>query len=193
MRRKQLWELGSLRNSAGELDLQVPGDEAQFAPLTIEEAMSMEHEMLGFSVREHPMSLYREDLKERGILGSADLERSPHNSRVCVAGKVIVHQAPPTPRGYHFITLEDEDGFIDVIVMPPTYAQFRHVIRSAGFLVVSGTVQREGAIVNMIAAHIKSLAYQQTTDNWPEQVCVAINYRAARNQHLSKHQGHPAF
>ena len=37
---------------------------------------------------------------------------------VIVAGQILVHQAPPTAKGHHFITLEDEDGFINIIVRP---------------------------------------------------------------------------
>ena len=62
------------------------------------------------------MSLYRSWLSERGILGSWELEMQPDGQQVQIAGLVVVHQSPPTAKGYHFITFEDEAGLVDVII-----------------------------------------------------------------------------
>src|SRR5688572_17958856 len=91
--------------------------------------MAVEHEMLGLSLYDHPLVLYRAWLTERRILGSADLEQQSSGQQVKAAGLVIVHQAPPTAKGFHFVTLEDEDGFINVIVRPQIYAKYRMILR----------------------------------------------------------------
>lgn len=70
-----------------------------------------------------------------------------------VTGQVVVHQAPPSAKGVHFITLEDELGLLDVIVQPALYARFRRVLHSASLLAVAGVVQRRGAVINVIAQH----------------------------------------
>jgi hypothetical protein len=67
-----------------------------------------------------------------------------------VAGLVVVHQAPPTAKGFHFVTLEDEEGLLDEIVNPQGAAQ-RRLWHNEPLLVVQGVVQREGAVVNVLA------------------------------------------
>ena len=68
-----------------------------------------------------------------------------------VAGLVVVHQAPPTANGHHFLTLEDETGLVDVIVRPKVYAAHRAVLNSAPILVVKGVVQKEGGRMSVLA------------------------------------------
>ncbi len=69
--------------------------------------------------------------------------------RIAVLG--VVHQAPPTAKGFHFITLEDEAGLIDVIVNPQIYARYRPLWRSESLLIVNDTVQQQGGVVNLPA------------------------------------------
>ncbi|MBK8034112.1 MAG: hypothetical protein IPK17_32345 [Chloroflexi bacterium] len=63
------------------------------------------------------------------MLVSRDLDRYQDGAAVTVAGQILVHQAPPTAKGHHFITLEDEAGFLNIIVRPDEYAQYRRVLR----------------------------------------------------------------
>jgi error-prone DNA polymerase len=53
--------------------------------------------------------------------------------------------------------IEDEFGFINVIVRPQVYEQYRRIIRQAEMLLVKGTVQRERGVVNLMAEQIRGL------------------------------------
>lgn len=107
--------------------------------------------MTGLSTGPHPMAAYRAALRREGVRSSADLTAYPAWTQVRMAGLVVVHQAPPTAKGFHFLMLEDECGFINVIVRPPVYARYRTVIRAHPLLLVEGEVQREGEVVNVVA------------------------------------------
>ncbi|MEQ8677377.1 MAG: hypothetical protein RLP44_17820 [Aggregatilineales bacterium] len=93
--------------------------------------------------------LYREKLIKRRIASSLDLERLPDGIQVTTTGLLVVHQAPHTAKGFQFLTLEDEFGFINVIVRPSVEAEFRQVIRTGGILTVRGKLQQEGAVTNV--------------------------------------------
>ena len=67
----------------------------------------------------------------------------------------MIHQARPTAKGHHFITMEDEGGFINVIARPDVYAKYRKVFRDAAH---AGEVQHQGAVVNLIAEEAVPLA-----------------------------------
>ena len=46
---------------------------------------------------------------------------------------------------------------INVIVRPPVYNQYRHIIHGELLLLVEGKIQREGHVVNILAERIHSL------------------------------------
>ncbi|MBK8986495.1 MAG: hypothetical protein IPM39_10500 [Chloroflexi bacterium] len=104
------------------------------------------------------MTLYREWLDEQHILGSQELSRRAHGRRVRAAGLLVVHQSPPTAKGFHFLTLEDQDGLMNVIVSPGVYGRYRSVIRGARLLLVAGKVQQEDGVVNLLAEHLARLS-----------------------------------
>ena len=157
-RRDLLWQLGTIRfEDDNNLDLDTNNIEVDLPVLGRMEQMGMEYHALGLSTQEHVMALYRGWLEERDILSSADIETIYHERPIQVAGLVIVRQAPPTAKGFQFITLEDEFGFINVIVRPQIYEQYRQVIRGAAILTVTGIIQRERNVINLLAEHINLL------------------------------------
>jgi DNA polymerase III alpha subunit len=74
-----------------------------------------------------------------------------------VAGLLVVHQSPPTAKGFHFLALETETGLVNVIVRPAVYRQYSPLLRTAQLLLVAGVVQQEEGITNVLAAHISRL------------------------------------
>jgi error-prone DNA polymerase len=150
-RRKLLWELGKISYHEEELDLVFPADDVALPPLTDVEKVRLEYSLLGLSTSDHVMALYRPWLEERGVLSSGELKASKTGEKVKVAGMVMVHQAPPTAKGVHFITLEDEEGLIDVVVRPDVHARYRQVFRGTRLLVAEGIVQRKDSVVNLLA------------------------------------------
>jgi len=159
-RRKLLWELGKLRYREKELDLIFPGDEMELPPLSQAEAVATEYSLTGLFTGDHVMTLYRPWLARQGILGSQELMTSGDGQRARVAGWVVVHQSPPTAKGHHFITLEDEKGLIDVIVRPQVYSRYRRVLHKARLLLVEGTVQSRNGITNLLAQRVAAIGYQ---------------------------------
>jgi error-prone DNA polymerase len=111
--------------------------------------MLWEYEMMGLVPGEHLMGAYRERLRARGVLRSADLLSQRSGERVQVAGMVIVRQRPPSAKGFVFLTLEDESGLTNLIVRPKTYERYREVLRNHPLLLVEGMLQREGLAVSV--------------------------------------------
>jgi DNA polymerase III alpha subunit len=68
-----------------------------------------------------------------------------------------MHQAPPTAKGVHFVTLEDETGFINIIFHPKTYERVRKIVRGSAILLVEGEIQRKGQVINIVASNTWSL------------------------------------
>ena len=88
---------------------------------------------------------------------SEELEKKRDGQTVQVAGWVVIRQRPPTAKGHVFITLEDEEGLINLIVRPDVYERYRNVLRNAPLLWVEGRLQREGHAVSVLVRRAGAL------------------------------------
>ena len=87
-----------------------------------------------------------------------ELARMPDRAPVEVAGLVIVRQRPQTAKGIVFVSLEDETGIANLVVMPDVYERCRPVVRGAPFLLARGEVERSGNVVNVRVSSVAPLA-----------------------------------
>ena len=162
--RDAMW---SVRAPRGEgLFHGVGGDEAAVTlpALTRTEQLVLDFDRTGISVNDHPMRALRESLP-RSILGSGELAKTPHGKHVTTAGLVICRQRPGTASGIVFVTLEDEHGFINLVLWAQVFERFRRVATSSRLLLVRGRVDAfakrrdDGAsdVVYVIADHLEKL------------------------------------
>jgi error-prone DNA polymerase len=142
-RRDLLWELGALRHLGEGLDLEAPVEPVDLPDLGRLGRLLWEYELLGLAPGDHVMSLYREKLRARGVSSSSELASRQPGEKVWVAGQVVVRQRPPTAKGHVFLTLEDEEGLVNLIVRPAVYDRYRDVLRNAPLLLVEGMLQPE--------------------------------------------------
>jgi len=155
-RRNLLWEVGKI-SYPEELDLALPRDEIRFPALSRAEELVEKYELLGLSPDDHPLALYRPWLEREGVLSSGELIHHPDGVWVQVAGLAVVRQRPPTAKGFAFLTLEDEEGLLNVIIRPDVYHQHQAIVEGAALLLVGGRLQREGSVTNVVAQYIGPL------------------------------------
>ena len=159
-RRDAIWK--SLAVPAGEGDLFAgvapPEPPAELPVPTAAEEVGADFATAGLSVRCHPMSVMRAGLGAGRIRTARELERLPDRAPVEVAGLVIVRQRPQTAHGILFVSLEDETGIANLVVMPDVYEKFRPVVRGAPFIVARGRVERTGKVVNVRVDSVAPLA-----------------------------------
>jgi len=156
-RRTLLWDLGLMPADPNELALDYSTAPVSLPQQSRAEALSTECEVLGLALSDHPTALYRERLTILRILTSQDLTACANEQPVKVAGLTVVHQAPPTAKGFHFITLEDEHGLMNIIVRPPIYRRFKRVLREQPLLIVEGHIERQEGVINVVAEVVRPL------------------------------------
>ncbi|MEM7599393.1 MAG: OB-fold nucleic acid binding domain-containing protein [Pseudomonadota bacterium] len=86
------------------------------------------------------------------------LDDPPAGARITVAGLVILRQRPGTAKGVIFLTLEDETGVINVVVWRALYERFRRAVIAGRLLRVTGRLQRENAVVHVVAEEIEDIS-----------------------------------
>jgi error-prone DNA polymerase len=126
--------------------------------MTFSERLASDLAGTGLTVGPHPVSLFREELRERGVRRAADLPRLADGERVRVAGSVICRQRPGTAAGFLFLTLEDETGLVNVIVRPDLFHAERAVLVGESVLEVDGVLQASDGVSVRAFAVRKALA-----------------------------------
>jgi error-prone DNA polymerase len=168
-KRQLLWRLGLLeKNSPGELALEFRDSEVPLPDLTDVEQMKADYEVQGLSTKYHPMHVLRKHISGDGLLKSSEIAQLPSNTRVCVAGYVITRQRPPTAKGFAFMTLEDEEGMLNIIIKPDVYCRYRQIFKLEPLILVEGTIQRQDGNLNIIAETLSRLGGDRE-----KQMCLA--------------------
>lgn len=72
---------------------------------------------------------------------------------------VIARQSPATSSGVTFVTLEDETVVVNLLVWLASAAAQKTQLLTAQLLLVSAVLQREGAVIHVIAARLQSLDF----------------------------------
>jgi error-prone DNA polymerase len=158
-RRDALWQIEKAARLVGPLlkDVVEPDEASPLYRMETEERLIADYHGTGLTVGPHPMAYQRRALRSMGILSAAELHEMPHGRPAVVAGCVITRQRPGTAKGLIFVTLEDETGNSNIIVMPDVYSSDPAVVLHERFLKVKGTVQNQDGIVHLKAQKILPL------------------------------------
>ena len=83
-------------------------------------------------------------MSKQGVIKSSQLEQRRDGEKVIVAGLKVVLYTLPTRSGRRvvFITLEDEDGLVDITVFPDVQQKCAMTLFGRNALLVEGRVQR---------------------------------------------------
>jgi error-prone DNA polymerase len=150
-RHQSHWARAALLPATPLLGDERPRDEVNLRAPRLAESLRADYENLGTTLRPHPLALLRSRSRFRKLPRAEDL-RSLRNGRFLrLAGIVTGRQRPGTASGVLFLTLEDETGFINVIVWPRVLERFRAVVLGASLLYVKGVLQREGEVIHVVA------------------------------------------
>src|SRR5262249_30269307 len=103
------------------------------------------------STRGHPLAPLRGELRARRWPDARTVSRGRDGQRIEYVGIVICRQQPGTASGVVFMTLEDETGFVNLVVWAQVFAQYGKVVRTTALLGVTGRVQVQEGIVHLIA------------------------------------------
>ncbi|HSJ25959.1 MAG TPA: error-prone DNA polymerase [Longimicrobiales bacterium] len=155
-RRQAAWE--ALRAVGDVLPL-APARTLSFRPAELDGAdrIFLDYLATGICVDGHPMEHMRARLNELGVVSSEELKQHAGGETVVVAGLVVARQHPATAKGTVFVLLEDEFGYMNVIVPRSLYQENREVVRHAPFLAVEGKFERDEDVMNVVGRRFREL------------------------------------
>jgi len=112
----------------------------------------------GLTLRRHPLALLRDTLMKRGVIPNQELWGQPDGRSVTAAGLVITRQRPGSASGVTFVTMEDETGYVNLIVWKRVADAQRTALLESRLLLVRGKLQREGDVLHVIAHRLTDLS-----------------------------------
>lgn len=162
-RRQALWEALSQEHQPREMPLFADLDPQDDDPVCLPELQPLEnvladYETTGLSLRQHPISFYREHLDQCGVLPSEQLQTIANNRRVCVAGLVLLRQRPSTAKGITFVTLEDETGTANLVLHQSTWEKFYNVARRSSAWIAFGRLESKYSVIHVVVDRLYDFA-----------------------------------
>jgi error-prone DNA polymerase len=155
-RRDALWQVaGWVRRQDEPMDLggDVHGD-VGFAKLTKLDEIFWDYSSSDHSTRGHPLQPLRGELRAKGWPDAKTVARGRDGERLEYVGIVICRQQPGTASGVVFMTLEDETGFVNLVVWAQVFAEFSTIIKTTSLLGITGRLQVQEGIVHLICERV---------------------------------------
>ena len=155
-RRTSLWKAHGLRKEDTEGFVTVPEIEVSFDELGDFERIAWDYEASSHSTHGHPLAPLREVLRRQGFSDAKTITQMRNGSRAHYAGLVICRQRPGTASGVTFMTLEDETGFVNLVVWPKKFEEYAILVKTKTFLGATGKIQAESGVVHLVVDEIWS-------------------------------------
>jgi error-prone DNA polymerase len=148
------WAIQSTPPALGPLDTllteRLSGPQNILPRSSTQQEMFQDYATTGLSLRAHPLTYLRSYLSARSAFTAESLLSKhglPVSSKVSAAGLVITRQKPGTANGVVFITLEDETGWLNLIIRPTLFQRNYKAIMLSRILLALGRLERIGEVV----------------------------------------------
>lgn len=114
-----------------------------------------DYRAVGLTLARHPLALLRPQLAACGWLPAAEVLQLADGARVTTGGIVLTRQRPGSASGVIFVTLEDETGYVNLVVWSRIADRHRKTLLGARLLGVRGRLQREGEVLHVVVERLE--------------------------------------
>jgi error-prone DNA polymerase len=154
-RRLAYWEVAGVEAPTPLLgDAPVVETPPRLPPPTEGEDLVADYRSLGLTLGRHPLALLRDRLARMRLATAEEIRRLPHGGVARACGIVTGRQRPDTASGVVFVTLEDETGYVNVVVWASLGERQRRELLGARLMAVHGVIEREGEVVHLVARRL---------------------------------------
>ena len=181
MRKEQFHRLPLFAAAKVPLDSLSGEDEAYAMPQASQsEKLVMDYGMTGLSLRGHPVSLLAPYFEKDNWQGCASASKAQHGKRLRLIGLVTMRQRPGTAKGTMFVTMEEAEFSLNVIIWPHLTQTYRKALLGSRLLGIVGRIQKEGQILHFIAETL------QTCDHYLDHLRTksGVSFTARKARHF---------
>ena len=157
-RRKALWVVHGLskrdRPEQLLLPLEDPAPKPKLRDLGELEQVNWDWKRSGHSTQAHLLEPLRDELRAQGWPTAEQVSALEHGRRCDYVGVVICRQRPHTASGVTFMTLEDETGFVNLVLWNQVWQEHKLLAKTLSLMGVSGKIQNEDGVVHLIVDRV---------------------------------------
>ncbi len=146
-----------LESTGADKDDELP---ATLPPMQPIEEVYADYQTIGLSLRAHPISFVRDQLKRMRVTTAAQLKQERDQKFVRVAGLVLLRQRPSTAKGITFVTLEDETGSMNLVLRPDVWDRHYTLARTSNAWLVCGVLENREGVVHVVVGSLEDLSKQ---------------------------------
>lgn len=120
--------------------------------------LNWERELIGIYVSDHPLSHLQKEIKAITTHTSSTLPDARHQQRVRVVG-IIAGLRPyqtKTGKAMGFVTLDDVEGVIELVIFPRTWQQYREICEEGNIVIIEGKADAENTPPKILVDSIKT-------------------------------------
>jgi error-prone DNA polymerase len=114
-----------------------------------------DYRALGLTLARHPLALLRPVLEAGGWVTASAVAELPDGAAVTTGGIVVTRQRPGAAGGVIFVTLEDETGYVNLVIWSRIADAHRRALLGARLLGVTGRLQREGEVRHVVVDRLE--------------------------------------
>jgi DNA polymerase III subunit alpha len=116
-------------------------------PLTEDEKLKYEKEMLGIYLSSHPVSPYMKCFQAFGTLQISEMAKALANPKVSIGAYIVKERKTRTKAGEEmaFFTISDESGEAEAVAFPDVYSRYKQKLHKGAVLLFQGKIEiRQG-------------------------------------------------
>jgi len=114
-----------------------------------------DYRSLGLTLARHPLALLRPGLEANGWVTASAVAELPDGAALTTGGIVVTRQRPGAAGGVIFVTLEDETGYVNLVIWSRIADAHRRALLGARLLGVTGRLQREGEVRHVVVDRLE--------------------------------------
>jgi DNA polymerase-3 subunit alpha len=141
-----------------KIDVALLRPEKAVKPVDRRVLLDWEKELIGVYLTEHPLEYKLADLQSVITARTGELDNTWNGKAVTLAGIVAGLRTLNTKKGQPmaFVTLEDLDGKVDLVLFPKVWAACRESVRANQIIVARGNVQAEGESLSILVNSVQT-------------------------------------
>jgi error-prone DNA polymerase len=147
------WKTAGIEPVLALGDAPISEAEPLLAPPTEGHDVAADYASVGLTLGRHPLALLRRRLRRERMRTAAGIHAQPNGRLVHVAG-LVTHRQRPGSAEVTFVTLEDETGYVNIIVRPGIAEKHRRALLDSQLLGVTGVIQREETVLHVVAGRL---------------------------------------
>ena len=122
------------------------------------EMLNWERELIGLYISDHPLNEFQTQLAQIVSYFSGQLSEASHEEKVRVAGLINVVRPYTTKTGkpMGFVTIEDIQGNIELVLFPKTWEKFRDGMTVGQIVIVEGKVDQSNPPAKILVDSIRT-------------------------------------